>query len=156
LTIASGGSIGREGAMVQLSAMMASVVGKRFHLSKPRVRLMVACGAAAGIASAYNAPIAGALFVAEIILGSISMETFGPLAFSSVVASLTIRHLISAEPLFGTPSFQLVSFAEMGAYLVLGLVAGALAPWFLRVLRASERFFTAWGSPSYVRLAAGG
>ena len=90
-TIASGGSIGREGPLVQLSALAASLAGRLRKWSTPRLRLLVGCGAAAGIASAYNAPIAGALFVAEIVLGSVAMEIFGPLVFSSVIATLTVR-----------------------------------------------------------------
>src|SRR5258705_152080 len=81
-SIASGGSLGREGPMVQLAAMIASGVGRLGRLPRPRLQLMVACGAAAGISSAYNAPIGGALFVPEIVLGSISMESFRPLLFA--------------------------------------------------------------------------
>ncbi|HTP38689.1 MAG TPA: chloride channel protein, partial [Steroidobacteraceae bacterium] len=67
-TIGSGGSIGREGPMVQLAALLGSKLGLFSHVPVPRRRLLVACGAAAGVAAAYNAPIAGALFVAEIVL----------------------------------------------------------------------------------------
>jgi CIC family chloride channel protein len=84
-TIASGGSIGREGSMVQLAALTASLVGRWDRFDPPRLRLFVACGAAAGITSAYNAPIAGAFFVTEIVLGSIAMESFGPIVVSLVV-----------------------------------------------------------------------
>ncbi len=90
-TIASGGSIGREGSMVQLAALCASLIGRWVHFDPPRLRLLVACGAAAGITSAYNAPIAGAFFVTEIVLGSIAMESFGPIVVSSVVANITMR-----------------------------------------------------------------
>ena len=90
-SIVSGGSIGREGSMVQLAAMAASVLGRMTLLSPPRLRLFVACGAAAGITAAYNAPIAGALFVAEIVLGSIAMDSFGPLLVAAVVSNVTMR-----------------------------------------------------------------
>src|SRR5207248_11541762 len=96
-SIGSGGSIGREGPMVQLAAVLASLVGRWRKFSPPQLRLLVACGAAAGIASAYNAPIAGSFFVAEIILGTIAMESLGPLAVSAVVATLTIRVLTAAH-----------------------------------------------------------
>jgi len=79
VTISSGGSIGREGSMVQLSSMAGSLLGRATKVSPARLRLMVACGAAAGIACAYNAPLTGAFFVAEIVLGSIAMESIGPL-----------------------------------------------------------------------------
>ncbi|HUA78322.1 MAG TPA: chloride channel protein, partial [Acetobacteraceae bacterium] len=87
LTISSGGSIGREGSMVQLAAMFGSRLGLLARAPVPRLRLMVACGVAAGIAAAYNAPISGALFASEIVLGSTSMESFGPLVISSVISN---------------------------------------------------------------------
>src|SRR5260370_31468562 len=77
-SISSGASIGREGPLVQLSSMLASLAGRVRNCPVPQKRHMAACGAAAGIASAYNAPIAGALFVAEIILGTVVLESLGP------------------------------------------------------------------------------
>lgn len=156
LTIASGSSIGREGPMVQLSAMLASLLGRQARFSTPRLKLMVACGAAAGIASAYNAPIAGALFVAEIVLGSIAMESFGPLIFSSVIATVTTRHLLGSSPVFEIPSFHLVSNWELLPYLLLGLITGFAAPWFLRLLEGSERLFAAGKLPFFLRMGLGG
>ncbi|MGH8259556.1 MAG: chloride channel protein, partial [Steroidobacteraceae bacterium] len=93
-SISSGGSLGREGPMVQLAAMVGSKVGALSRASIPRLRLMVACGAAAGIAAAYNAPISGALFVSEIILGGTAMESFGPLVGASVVSSATVHRFL--------------------------------------------------------------
>ncbi len=94
LTISSGGSIGREGPMVQLAAMLGSRSGALARAPIPRLRLMVACGGAAGIAAAYNAPISGALFVSEIILGGTAMESFGPLVVASVVSSATVHRFL--------------------------------------------------------------
>lgn len=155
-SIASGGSIGREGPMVQLAAVAASLVGRWRRLSAPQLRLLVACGGASGIASAYNAPIAGSFFVAEIILGTIAMESLGPLAVSAVAATLTIRTLSDAHTLYTVPAFTLHSLWEIGPFLVLGALSGLLAPWFLRSLRASERLFTATNLPVPLRLALGG
>jgi len=155
-SIGSGGSIGREGPMVQLAAVVASILGRWRQFTGPQLRLLVACGAAAGIASAYNAPIAGSFFVAEIILGSIAMESLGPLAVSAVVATLTIRVLTSAQVMYRVPSFQLNSAWEMGPYVVLGLVTGSLAPMFLRSLKQAEEFFLALRLPIVARLALGG
>ena len=155
-SIASGGSIGREGPMVQLAAVAASLIGRWRRLSAPQLRLLVACGGASGIASAYNAPIAGSFFVAEIILGTIAMESLGPLAVSAVAATLTMRTLSDAHTLYTVPAFTLHSLWEIGPFLVLGALAGLLAPWFLRSLRASERLFTATNLPVPLRLALGG
>lgn len=155
-SIGSGGSIGREGPQVQLAALLASSIGRAANLPRPRLRLLVACGAAAGIASAYNAPIGGALFVAEVVLGSIAMETFGPLILSSVVATVVARIFLGGEPLFEVPRFHLVNYWELVPYLMLGLLAGAFAPWFLRLLSHSTAFFASWPVPIFVRMAAGG
>jgi CIC family chloride channel protein len=116
----------------------------------------VACGAAAGIASAYNAPIGGALFVAEIVLQSMAMETFGPLVFASVVATLTMRQLLGEHPLYEIPQVRLGSNWEMIPHLLLGLLAGLVAPWFLRLLRGSEQLFSKLALPAYLRLGLGG
>jgi CIC family chloride channel protein len=155
-TVASGGSIGREGPVVALSAMLASGLGRWLQLPATRLRLLVACGAAAGIASVNNAPIAGALFVAEIILGSLAMESLGPLVFSSVIATLTVHNLWSGKPLYIVPPFQLNSNWEMIPHTLLGLACGFLAPWYLRFLQGSERLFTGMGVPILARLALGG
>lgn len=156
LSVASGGSIGREGAISQLAALVASQVGKFARLPRARLRLLVACGGAAGIASAYNAPIGGALFMAEIVLGSIAMESFGPLVVSSVLATIVTRATIGDLPLFQVHDFEFVSAFEIATYLGLGLVAGIAAPLFLWLLEQSTRFFQAWPVPLWVRLAAGG
>lgn len=156
LSVASGGSIGREGAMAQLSSMISSWLGRRARLPKPRLQLLVACGAAAGIASAYNAPIAGALFVAEIVLGTIAMESLGPLVFASVVSTVTTRELLSQGPLFETPAFDLVSPFELGPYLMLGALLGAAAPLFVRTLHLVENRFLLWIPAAPARLCVGG
>ena len=155
-SISSGGSIGREGPMVQLSALVSSMVASTRHWTMAQNRLILACGASAGIATAYKAPIAGALFVAEIVIGSIAIETFGPLVFSSVLASQTVHFLTDTTPLYEIPPFHLNSGLELFYYLALGLIAGLLAPWFLRILLGSEKLFALSRLPLYFRLGLGG
>ena len=158
-SISSGGSIGREGPLVQLSAVLASLLGRSMKLSTAQLRLLVACGAAGGIASAYNAPIGGALFVAEIILGTMAMESFGPLVFASVVATLTVRQFLGSNPLYELNLGgikQVPSNWQIILHLLLGVTAGLAAPWFLRGLRASEKLFAATRLPPYARLPLGG
>jgi CIC family chloride channel protein len=155
-SIGSGGSIGREGPLVQMSAVVSSWLGRWRNFTPPQQRLLVACGAAAGIASAYNAPIGGSFFVAEIILGSIAMESLGPLVVSAVAATLTVRALTNAAHLYQVPPYQMSSPWEMGLYLLLGLIIGGLCPWFLRSLRSAERLFTGLRLPLVARLALGG
>ena len=159
-SISSGGSIGREGPLVQLSALLGSLIGRWRGMPTARLRLMVSCGAAGGIASAYNAPIGGALFVAEVILGSLAMESFGPLVFSSVVATLDRAAVPREQP--AVRDFSMLGVVKMGSnweilpHLLLGLTAGLAAPWFLRGLRLSEKLFAATKLPPPLRLALGG
>ncbi|MBV8495986.1 MAG: ClcB-like voltage-gated chloride channel protein [Gammaproteobacteria bacterium] len=156
LTISSGGSIGREGAMVQLAAMIGSRLGIFARAPIPRLRLLVACGGAAGIAAAYNAPISGALFVSEIILGSISMESFGPLIVASVTASATIHQILGYGPVYDVPRVQFVSNWELPFYAVLGVTLGHLAPLFLAFLDYAKSCFARLRLPIYLQLGLGG
>jgi chloride channel protein, CIC family len=155
-TIASGGSIGREGPMVQLAALCASLIGRGVHFDPPRLRLLVACGAAAGITSAYNAPIAGAFFVTEIVLGSIAMESFGPVVVASVVANIVMREFAGYRPPYEMPVFPPVTGLEVLLFVALGLLCGAAAPQFLRLIDTSKAAFQRLPVSLPVRLALGG
>lgn len=155
-SVASGGSIGREGSMVHLAAMCASLIGRIARFGPARLRLLVACGAAAGITSAYSAPIGGALFVSEIVLGSIAMESFGPLVVASVVANITMRELTGYAPPYQMPAFPSVFGPEVLAFVALGLLAGAAAPQFMRVLQLAKTGFGRLGLPLPLRLGLGG
>jgi H+/Cl- antiporter ClcA len=155
-TIGSGGSIGREGAMVQLAAMIGSTWGRLLSFPARTRRLLVACGAAAGIASAYNAPLAASVFVSEILLGSIELESMGPIIVSAVVANVTFHQLLGYSPVYQMPTVQLVSPWELFFYLALGLLAGHLAPAFLWLLDGTRRQFQKIAVPTFVRLALGG
>lgn len=156
ISIVSGGSIGREGSMVQLAATAASVVGRVTHFDPQRLRLLVACGAAAGITSAYNAPIAGALFVTEIVLGSFAMESFGPLIVASVVANITMRQLPGYAPPYQMPPFPETVGPEMVLFVALGIIAGLLSPLYLLLLDQSKKAFTKAAWPLPIRLGVGG
>jgi chloride channel protein, CIC family len=156
LTIGSGGSIGREGSMVQLSAIVASRIGQLARAPVPRLRLLVACGGAAGIAAAYNAPISGALFVSEIVLGSLAMDTFGPLVVASVISDATIHRFLGYGPVFNVPHVQFASNWELAFYIVLGVLLGHLAPPFLGLIDFTKGRFVRLGLPLYWQLALGG
>lgn len=156
VTIASGGSIGREGSMVQLAALAASVLGRLRRLPTERLRLVVACGAAAGITSAYNAPIAGAFFVAEIVLGSIAMDSVGPILVASVMANITMRAFPGYEPAYLMPAFPAISGLEVLLFIPLGVLVGLGAAGFLRGLHASRSLFNRIPLALPWRLALGG
>ena len=155
LSIATGATIGREGSITQLTATTASGVGQFFDWPPYRLRLLVACGAAAGMAAAYNAPIAGAVFAAHIVLGNFAMNLFAPLVFSSVIATIVSRSFMGAAPLYDLPAVTFDHF-QLPWFLVLGLVAGLLAAGFQKALRASERILRRLPLPVYGRLALGG
>ncbi len=156
VTVASGGSIGREGAMVQLAAMVASTIGRVTRFPRDRLRLLVAAGAAAGLAAAYNAPIAATLFVAEIVLGSIAIQHIGPLIVAAVIANVTVHDIMGYAPIYEIPAFKLVSDWELGLYLVLGIAAGHTAPIFLGLLTYSHRAFARLPLSLAGRMALGG
>ena len=156
VTISSGGSIGREGSMVQLASMLGSLLGRLGKFSPARLRLLVACGAAAGIACAYNAPLTGAFFVAEIVLGSIAMESIGPLIVSSVVATVVASQFLGAQPVYRMPNFGSVPNWQLVAHALLGVFAGLCAPLFLLLLRGGETVFSRMQLPVFVKLGLGG
>ena len=156
LTISSGGSIGREGSMVQLAAMLGSRLGLLARAPIPRLRLMVACGVAAGIAAAYNAPISGALFASEIVLGSTSMESFGPLVIASVISSSTIRRFLGYGSVFDVPHIVFASNWELIFYIFLGVLLGHLAPPFLALIDFAKAQFVRLKLPLYWQLGLGG
>jgi chloride channel protein, CIC family len=155
-SIASGGSIGREGSMVQLSALAASTLGRVLHFDTARLRLLVACGAAAGITSAYNTPLAGALFVTEIVLGTMVMDHFGPLVVASVFANVTMRAFPGYHPTYEMPLFPDISGLEVLLFVLMGLVAGLIAPYYLHLLDTARKRFRQTGLPLPARLALGG
>ena len=155
-TVASGGAIGREGPMVQLAALAGSLFGRWWQLPVPRRRLYVACGAAAGIATAYNTPIAAALFIAEIVLNSLSMASLAPLIVSAFTANLVVRQLAGYAPTYHMPFSALSHDVEIMALLPLGLLAGALAPLYLAVLDQAHALFRRWHAPLWLKLGTGG
>ncbi|MBB5352914.1 CIC family chloride channel protein [Haloferula luteola] len=152
----SGASIGREGPLVQLSSVVSSLIGRLFRFPLARKRLLVASGAAAGVASAYNAPVAGAFFVAEIVLGSMAVESLAPLVVSSIIATLATREIYGGEAIYSAPFFVLRSNAEVIPYVVLGIVSGLLAPVYIRLLKGGESLFAFLKLPLPLRLALGG
>ena len=156
VTISSGGSIGREGSMVQLASMLGSLLGRTTKFSPARLRLLVACGAAAGIACAYNAPLTGAFFVAEIVLGSIAMESIGPLIVASVVATVVASQFLGAQPVYRMPAFGVPPNWQLAAHALLGVFAGLVAPLFLFLLRGGEALFARTHLPVVLKLGLGG
>jgi chloride channel protein, CIC family len=156
VSISTGASIGREGSITQLTATLASKGGQIAGWQPYRLRLLVACGAAAGLAAAYQAPVAGAVFAAQIVLGNFSMNLFAPLVFSSVVATMFSRSVFGMRPWFEVPLFVFDDVLQLSWFLLLGLLSGGLGAVFLRLLRLSEELFEKLAWPIYDRLALAG
>ncbi len=156
VSIGTGASLGREGGITQLTATLASKLGQLRRWPPYRLRLLVGCGAASGIAAAYNAPIAGAVFAALIVLGNFSMNLFAPLVFASVVATMVSRSFFGIESWYKVPTHPFTSVLQLPWFLLLGVVAGVVGAAFLKMLRRTEERFRQLGWPIYVNLALGG
>jgi len=107
VAVALGASVGREGALIYFGAAAASWLGRRAQLDADKLKLLVACGASAGIAAAYNTPIGGALFGLEVFLGGLALELYGPIIFASVTATLISRTLLEDHPSYVIPPYRL-------------------------------------------------
>ncbi len=141
VTIGTGGSVGREGPIVQIGSSLGSTIGQFFKVPTNRMKTLVGCGAAAGIAAAFNAPIAGALFSLEIILMDFAVAQFSPIVISSVMATVVSHAFEGDFAAFQVPHYQLVSPQELFFYLILGILSGVSSYLFIKVLYSFEDWF---------------
>jgi CIC family chloride channel protein len=157
LCIAGGGSVGREGPIVQIGSALGSTLARLVSLDERRIKLLVACGAAGGIAATFNAPLAGVFFAMEIILRQWATESFGYVVLSSVTASVIGRSILGNSPFLTLPSFQVEHVVQYPLFALLGVTAGLVGVAFSRVLYAIEDACDwAWRGPEWLRPAAGG
>jgi len=141
VTVGSGGSLGREGPMIRLGAMISSWMGQKIEMPPHRLKILVGCGAAAGLAATYNIPIGGTLFAMEVILGNFALEIFGPIVASSVIATLIARSLVGNAPLYAAREYTLTSGWEMLFYAGLGIVGALASVAFMVGVSWGSRFF---------------
>lgn len=156
ITIAFGGSVGREGPIVQIGAGLGSTLGQLLRYSPQRLRTLIGCGAAAGIAATFNAPIAGAFFALEILTRDFAVVTFSPIIVASVVATAVSREFLGDTPAFPVPDFTIAGYHELPLYLLLGLITGAVAMVYVRTLYGTENFFERLKMPDWLKPALGG
>jgi len=156
LCIGSGGSAGREGPIVQVGAALGSTLGQGLRFSEARIRNLVACGAAAGIAATFNAPIAGVIFAMEIILGELHLGDLGNVVVSAVTASTLARVFLGERPAFVIPRYGMQSPWEVLLYALLGILAALAAVGFIRLLYWFEDRFDAWRFPQALKPVVGG
>jgi len=154
--LCTGGSIGREGSIIQFGAGGGSTVGRWLRLPDKEKRMLVAAGAGAGFAAAYNTPIAAVLFVVEVVTGVLGLDVLVPVTIATVISTTLTRLALGGGPLYGTREFALVSQEELIAYCVLGAAAGLVGAAFIASLSAAERFVKSISLPRIVRGALGG
>jgi len=156
--IGAGGSVGREGPIVQIGSALGSVTGQLLRLPESQLRLLVACGAAGGISATFNAPIAGVFFALELILRNFETRSFGLVVLSSVTADAIGRAAFGSHPFLSLPGFTFSSPLELLLYAGLGVLATGVGLGFVRVLYAGEDIADRlWkNQPDWLRPAAGG
>lgn len=152
ITIGSGGSVGREGPVVQVGSAVGSAIARHLDFSRGNVIVLVGAGAAAGIASSFNAPIAGAMFALEIILLDFRVTAFTPIVLASVTSVLTSQSLIGEVQEIVRPAYDLVSPLEIVPYALLGVASGAVALAYVRALEAAESLFQGGEKNALARL----
>jgi CIC family chloride channel protein len=157
LCIGAGGSVGREGPIVQIGSALGSALGQLTKLAGQEMRLLVACGAAGGIAATFNAPIAGVFFALELILRDFQTRNFAVVVLSSVVATAVGRIAFGSEAFLTLPAFHLNNAVEYPLYAVLGIIAAVVGVAFIRVLYGFEDVADRiWRGPAWLRPAVGG
>jgi CIC family chloride channel protein len=157
LCIGAGGSVGREGPIAQIGSAIGSAVGQLARLPGRELRLLVACGAAGGVAATFNAPIAGVFFALELILRDFQTRSFGVVVLSSVVATAVGRLAFGSGAFLHLPGFHVVSALEYPLYALLGILAALAGVAFMRTLYGAEDFADRiWRGPAWLRPAAGG
>lgn len=155
-SLGCGASVGREGPIVHLGATFASKVAQRLHLSPSLAKTLLGCGVAAGIASAFNAPIAGVFFALEVVVGHYGITAFSPIVISSVIGTVITRLHIGDAAAFILPPQQVTSFWELPAFVILGLVCAIAAMGMLKGIALVQTIYERLQLASWLRPALAG
>jgi CIC family chloride channel protein len=154
--IGFGGSVGREGPIVQIGAALGSAISTGLRMSSERRKWLIACGAGAGIGATFNAPIAGVVFAMEVILHGSSLRSFTSIVFATVSASIIGRMYFGDVPAFDVPSYTYESNLEILFYIVLGIAAAAVSIGYTRCVYFAEDIFARFKLPPIVIAMIGG
>ncbi len=156
LTIGSGGSAGVEGPIAQIGGGLGSLTGQFFKVSGNRMKLLIAAGAAGGIAATFNAPIAGVMFATEIVLlGNFELTSFGVIVISSGIATVISRVYYGSNPAFIVPQYEIEGLLELPLYLLMGLFIGPVAVLYTRFFYAVKEKFDSLRISPYLKPLAG-
>jgi CIC family chloride channel protein len=153
ISVGSGSSIGREGSMVQLSAWLAALIARFLPLEAAERNAVLVCGIAAGLSSAYHAPIAGVIFVLELALGFFARHAIAPVLVACVAASALTHRLVGTQPLYVVPGT--LGEPALGVATVAGVVFGLLGMLQLTLLERARGWFRRL-APLWLRLGLGG
>ncbi|MCQ6282136.1 chloride channel protein [Bacillus sp. EB600] len=157
ICIGSGGSVGREGPIVQIGAAWGSTFGRILHIREHHLKTLVACGAAAGIAATFNAPIGGALFAFEVVLGNFAMANVSAIVISSVLSAAIGRVYFGNMASFPIPHYQVSGIPILFLFAVLGIIGGLYGAAYSRVLLFFENLWDKLKTlPEWLKPAIGG
>ena len=155
-SIGVGGAVGREGPAIHLGATFGAWFAEKLHLTRSLSRALLGCGAAAAVAASFNAPIAGALFAHEVVVGHFAMSAFAPIVIASVVGTIVSRIYFGDFPAFGISEQSLTSLWEFPAVVGLGIASGLVAIMFMRTAMKTEDIMMKVPGPPWLRPAVGG
>lgn len=127
ISIGSGASVGREGPIVHLGGTLSGFLGKKLKLDRLDGHTLLACGVATGVAASFNAPIAGVIFAHEVVLGHYALRALAPVVVAAVIGTVVTRIHIGDFPAFLIPQYDILSFWEFPAFMLLGIVCGIMA-----------------------------
>ena len=156
VSIGAGASIGREGPAVHLGASLSGWIGRRLHLTRSLTRTLLGCGAAAAVAASFNAPIAGALFASEVVIGHYALKAFAPIVIASVAGTAISQAWFGDFPAFSLGETYLASFWEFPAFAGLGVAAGITAIGFMKAIGLARRFAKDTPVPVWLKPACAG
>ncbi|MBF0251485.1 MAG: chloride channel protein, partial [Alphaproteobacteria bacterium] len=156
LSIGAGASVGREGPAVHLGAALAGGLAKKLHLTRSLSRSLLGCGVAAAVAASFNAPIAGALFANEVVIGHYALRAFAPVVIASVTGTMASRAFYGDYPAFLIPPHEIGSYLGLPAFILIGLLAGGIAIALLKGIFAVQDAAEKLPVPAWARPALGG
>ncbi|WP_425063115.1 chloride channel protein [Pyruvatibacter mobilis] len=156
ISLGGGASTGREGPAVHLGAALGSFLAQRFGFTPTHMRTLLAAGAASAVAASFNAPIAGALFALEVVLGHYALRASGPIVIASVIGALIVRFHMGASPAFVLPDYMITSLADFPAFAALGVISALVAIGFMQVAMKTDDLARRITMPLWLRPVAGG